>query len=427
MKKYYHPRIEQILTKMYLQQLQYYVLFYGFVDFYEHEPVGTMGVGLHRLNMVFMYNEKFLMRHNDPQLTYLMIHELYHLLFKHPARTGGRNPELANVAKDMVINHLIDTHYCGPRSWYDTEKKETVTLPPCAERPVITQEDIDKLTPEQLASNPNIKVGAPIGCFLPAEYLELVKNGEARLVWEEVYEWLLKTGRAKIHQVAFDSHGDGKPMSDAEKQVMAQLVEEATEKAKARASSAGSMPGHLKELLELDLKRPRGNNLKSISRLAASLRGTVKDPSYRRRNRKVEEVKGHKRVGHVLTVLHDWSGSMYGRHEAVVRELFREGYEYHFVGADTQVGNHFKVTRKEQLKKIPFNGGGGTILQPGVDFIKQNAPYKRNPLVILTDGELGDDCLDFTGFPHKVLIITTNLECKVRGGNVRQIKVEINE
>lgn len=49
------------------------------------------------------------------QISYLMVHEMYHIMLRHPARKKDRDPYLWNVVCDLFINKLIDDIYnCKP-------------------------------------------------------------------------------------------------------------------------------------------------------------------------------------------------------------------------------------------------------------------------------------------------------------------------
>ncbi|MFN9979518.1 MAG: DUF2201 family putative metallopeptidase, partial [bacterium] len=46
----------------------------------------------------------------------MLVHELLHAALLHSSRNGGRDPELWNVAADIVINGIIDEHaHGGPK------------------------------------------------------------------------------------------------------------------------------------------------------------------------------------------------------------------------------------------------------------------------------------------------------------------------
>lgn len=414
MKKHLHPRLEQVLTKMYVEdKLEYYVSFYGFVDFYEDPTCDTMWAGMRNLRLAFGYNKKFLEKQTDQQLKYLLIHELYHMLFRHGKRTTEEHDRnLSWVSKDMIINYLIDTHY----SAYVKPINDPPPAYKLASRPVYHKEDFEDPRLALSLLRQGSKPGDESGCVIDPEYLELVKKGEAALVWEQLYKFL-KEKQKDGGKPSFDEHEN---LSEEQEELLKRVVKEVSEKAKQMSQGRGGMPRHVGEHLELLLKTSKTNNIREIARATAALRGFVKEPSYRRPNRKVEGVKGHKRTGHAITVLHDWSGSMYGRHERVLSEIFRDGYELMFVGGDTGVMHVQKVTRKEQLKTI-VQQGDGTELMPSIQQIAADSKLNRNPLLILTDGET--DTLDFTSFPQKVLILSVNKECPVVGRPVKQILI----
>lgn len=407
MKKYTHPRITEILEKMLVDELYYFVAFFSFVDFYEAPGLGTFGTGIKNLKLAMLYDPEFLVQQSDEELKYLMIHELHHPLWRHTHRGNGRDKAFSNTVQDCIINYVIDTQF-GKDYTSSSGKKYTLSS-----RPTIHESDFANPVKAAALAQNGMKVGDETGCRIDPEYLKLVEAKEADLVFEPLYDWMKKNG--KMGPEPFDVHLE---LTEAEEELVKRLAKEVHEKSKQIARGQGA--GHIDQMLELMLKTSKTNNIRDIRKACQSVRGFLKEASYRRPNRKVEGVKGYRKTGHALTVLHDWSGSMTGSHETVLSELFRDGYELMVVGVDTQVNRVFKVSRKEQLCKIPFHGGGGTELQGAVEYVRKDAKLNKNPLVVLTDGYT--DTLDFTGY-GKVLILSTGRECPISGGNVKQILI----
>ena len=109
MSKKMHPKISECIQNFILRDsLMFYGYFLMNVNFYETRGLKTAGVNFRNLRMNFYYNPDFLDSLNEKEVAYLVIHELFHLLFNHPKRGKGYNHELANVAMDMTINELID-------------------------------------------------------------------------------------------------------------------------------------------------------------------------------------------------------------------------------------------------------------------------------------------------------------------------------
>lgn len=391
------PKIETELRELYLHGLEYYVHFLSFVDFYESNDVPTMGVTVKNYRMAFAYNPAFLAEQDPHSLRYLILHEADHLIWGHCKRIRGKNipHDHANIVQDMVINYNIDKYF--GHNYRKTEHSPAYKL---SSRPV----GVD---------------GKETGCRAPDEYIKLVESGKADMVFEPLYQWLKDNNKLENQPQPFDTHMD---MDEATQELLQRIVHEASEKAK--AASRGHKHGGIDAILALSLHQPKKDNLRQVRLHCQAIRGMVKFPSYRKPNRKVDGIKGNTKTGHAITCLWDWSGSMDGYHEIVASALYKDGYEINILGGDTAVGNIFKVTKKEQLKKIPFRGGGGTVLQPMVDFIRKDRKLNKAPLVVLTDGYT--DTLDFSGF-KRVLVLTAAGFVPLVGPQawVKQLKIEL--
>jgi len=132
--------------------LPYYGNFNLHIAFHEKDNIGTCGVNVTSTGMNFYYSPKFLEHLSQKEVNFITLHEDFHLLFDHPSRTstGQYQHRLANIAQDMIINHII---------W----------------------EDIS----HNFVEIPKDKDGRNMALFIPKDYPK-----EKKLIFEEVYEWL---------------------------------------------------------------------------------------------------------------------------------------------------------------------------------------------------------------------------------------------
>ena len=130
--------------------LPFYGNFNLFVNFHESKNIPTCGVNMTPSGMNFYYNSKFLQELSQKEVNFIVLHEDFHLLWDHPKRTitGQYDHKLANIAQDMIINHIIF-------------------------------EDIV----HDFIEIPKDKDGKNMALFVPKEY-----KGE--LIFEQLYEWL---------------------------------------------------------------------------------------------------------------------------------------------------------------------------------------------------------------------------------------------
>ena len=107
-----HPKlvkcIDEMMSDMVLL-LYYYGEFCQFINFEESNTVPRMGVTVTHQGMTCYWNRKFVDDTPQKHINFIVIHEIFHLLFDHPKRTrrGGYKHEMANVAQDMCINQAI--------------------------------------------------------------------------------------------------------------------------------------------------------------------------------------------------------------------------------------------------------------------------------------------------------------------------------
>lgn len=110
-----HPKISHAIEIMLVNPnlgLVYYGEFSQMINYYrvdESSHIKTAGVNFSKRGMNFYYNEKFVDSLTQEQVNFLVIHEIFHLIFRHSKRTimGGYNHDLSNIAQDQIINSII--------------------------------------------------------------------------------------------------------------------------------------------------------------------------------------------------------------------------------------------------------------------------------------------------------------------------------
>ena len=76
----------------------------------------------------------------------------------------------------------------------------------------------------------------------------------------------------------------------------------------------------------------------------------------------------------------------------------------------------------ESAAKIKIKGLGGTELNPAVKFILKDKRMKKNNLLILTDGEIGN--INLIGIKKTIILTTTNKNFQIKGKNYKIIKIK---
>jgi len=439
-----HEKLMNSIQAM-LIDLDYNMPFYGHyclhLNFHEQETIGTCAVNVTNKGMNFYYNSSFMDRLTDGQSNFLVLHEIFHLLFNHPKRTitGQYDHKLSNIAQDMIINHII---------WEDISHK--------------------------FVEIPKSEDGKNMALFVPKEY-----NGN--LIFEELYEWLKekkeqreqekqKNGDKKQDQ---DGDGDGdksygpngknpthgktdssgkkdenetidtysldKILDDLENggdgeyldkhigdevsnEMKEAMVKDVVEKLQAR----GLTPGNVEETLN-KLRKKRKDYLKEIKRAVSTLmNGTNKERTIVRPNRKgILGLKGNRKVKTCLNVILDTSGSMGNTFEKVLSYVYRSDITVNMIQADTEVKWVEKFMSDKKIERMKISGMGGTLLTPAIDYCVEH--FNDYPTVVLSDGYC--DHLDISKLRHKVLIISIGVEVPIAitNGKLKQILVDLNQ
>lgn len=108
-----HPRIEDLLTKIYTDytlrnSFGYYIEYYKYINFWKSSPntMDTAGVNVDKKGLNFFYNKVFINKCTDTELFFLLLHEVDHLLLNHGSREkmARFTHKKSNIAQDYVIN-----------------------------------------------------------------------------------------------------------------------------------------------------------------------------------------------------------------------------------------------------------------------------------------------------------------------------------
>ncbi len=222
-------------------------------------------------------------------------------------------------------------------------------------------------------------------------------------------------GEERNEQNTLDTHiGDEVPP-----EMKREVVEGVMQTLKNRGLSSGEI-----ETILNKLRKTRKDYLKEIKRTMSNhVFGTKKQKTIVRPNRRgIQGLKGHKKYRTEINCLLDTSGSMGGEFEKVLSYIFQNDIEINLIQVDAQVQDVIKIKEKRELERMRIKGLGGTVLQPGIDFMTDpRNKIHRNNTVILTDG--WTDSLDFKNVKGQTLILSTNQKCPITfdNGRVKQI------
>ena len=431
-----HPKIIASIDTMIsdaMLGLQFYGEFCQFINFKSYKPIKTCGVTVDVHGMKFYFNPEFVDELTQEEMNFIMLHEIFHLLWDHRSRSRklGYEHELSNVVQDMIINDIIKTDIVDKMKYKNKVNKRDVNF---ADIPV------------------NRKSKEAWILHKPEEY-------KGSLFFEEMYEWI-SDEKDKYDEWKSNckcdpdilckcNRSEGKepcscpecPVSNYLRSIFDQLemgilefldchlpcdlpeeyrrslIENIKNGLKARGLDK---TGDILETLE-KLTKSKRDHIKDIKIGINELFGNYKQKSMTKRNRRgIPGVKGKRKDAYALNVMLDVSGSMFGYFEKAISYIFQNGIKINIIQCDTEIKAYTVITSKAEFKKLKIYGGGGTTLQPGINYISGNKELNKLNTLVLTDGYCDD--LDVTKL-KKCMIITHGKACKVTG-KVKQIVVK---
>jgi predicted metal-dependent peptidase len=409
-----HPKIifsiDYMITDAVIK-LQYYGEFCQFINFKKTENISTCGVNVDIQGMRFYYNEDFLNEITQEEMNFIMIHEIFHLLWDHKSRElrCGFNHDLSNIVQDMIINEVIKTDII------ERIKKDNI---------------IDKRNAKfaEIPKSGDKKVWV---LTKPKEYT-------GRLIYEEMYLWLvnekkkyddwvvLKDSKCPVSDYLkslFEQIGmgledflDSHLPSDVPEEYKKSIIENIKNNLKNRGLESGEI---LKTIGKLN--KSKKDYLKDIKIGINELFGSFKEKSITKRNRRsIEGLKGKRKDSYALNVILDVSGSMEGYFEKSLSYVFQNNIILNIIQCDTKVKNFDVIKNKYEFKKYKITGLGGTSLQPGVNYIIDNKKLNKLNTLILTDGHC--PILNVKKL-KKVLVISIGEYVRIIG-KAKQIKIK---
>ena len=314
----------------------------------------------------FYYNSRFIMMLKQPEVVFLVAHEVLHVVYDHMDRRGDRDPQLWNIADDYAVNADLKKHRVG----------EFITTVPClydhkyADKPAeeiydILYENAEKIDIDQLVD------------MLLDEHLE----GEGE-------------GSGQGEGEGEDGKKGPVKMSKEEKDQLKQEIKEAILNS-AQTAGAGNTPAGVQRMI----KQFTNPVMPWSDLLNTNLTSTLSsDYSFQRVSRRswhMDAILPGMIPGEMIDVdiFLDMSGSIgYDQGTAFLSEVksIMETFTNYVLRVhcfDTQVYNYAEFTSDnlEDIEEYEIMGGGGTDFDCIFNYLKEEGRVP-NRLIVFTDG-----------------------------------------
>ena len=332
-------------------------------------PMQTMGVDA---KGTLYYSDEFVKKTSFDELKGVICHEVCHVAFQHIGRLHGRNPKIANVAQDVVVNMLV--------------VKSNLSLPK------------EAIPYDNYHDRSEIPIGGK------GKGKTIVVETVSEKIWEEVYAQLIKEldekdgdGSGSDRPGGFDhhDHASGEGMTQQEVDAQADHWRQRMVDAATRAKAQGKLPGGMERMID-ELTGAHVHWRELLLRYVKQFVNPV-DWAYDRPSRKSQVVDVFLprvvKESNEVEVIVDTSGSI-GQEELseFLSEIVGMAKSMQHIKmwvtfCDSEVGNRYEVDNGDipRILAMKPSGGGGTSMEAGLDFIK-----KHNPgipvAIVLTDG-----------------------------------------
>lgn len=326
------------------------------------------------------WNRKWVDTLSQEELTGVLCHETLHAAWLHPLRGRGRNRRIANIAMDIVINHvLIDGGFKLPPNHKDPKTgKETNLWGPQWDkyRNWMWEEVYEDL----------MKNAVKIKLKMPGESGGSGENGE-------------DDGDSDMWGIVIEPQGeDGKPLSDAEKAEFEQEMKIKVQQAATAAKARGRLPGGLEGLIEA-VGKPKVNWKDYIQNWVSG--HTPDDYTWVRPNRKwyanhdiyMPKIKLNGAGVGVLSI--DQSASVsddeqrqYACEIAGMIEMCNPDRVI-IILHDAIVQEVYEWEPGEDFTRLKVKGRGGTCITPTFQKLRE-LDVEPNWMIIFSDFEIGD-------------------------------------
>ena len=413
-----HPKILKAVEQMISDAMicmQYYGEFCQFINFRTWVDKPTCGVNVDLQGMSFYYNEEFVQSLSQECLNFVVVHEIFHLLWDHQSRIrrGGYDMEISNIVQDMIINHIIIKDVIGDIKSREKQIKRKISF----------------------IEIPTDKEGNIFVYVKPPEY-------KGQLIFEEMFEWFIEQ-KDLYDKWKNDGEKEECPVSDYMKKILdilesgdvkfldehlfsdvpEEFKKDIIDNVKRELSARGLLTNNDKLILS-KLTKKREDYTKEIKLSTNELFGSSKEKSITKRNRRsIEGLKGKRGESYSLNVLLDTSASMTGYFEKALSYIFQNDIEIELIQVDTEVKKFSKIKNKKQFTDLEIKGLGGTKISSGIKYIIENKKLRKLNLLILTDGFT--DVLDFTDYKGKCLILSLGKRCDYKNSNkIKQIIIK---
>ena len=278
-----------------------------------------------------LYNPDFIKDMPTEELTGLMAHEVWHVAYQHLTRLGGRDKVLWNVAGDYVINYmLVKADFRLPKEGLYDEQYANMTTEKVYDLIYDSSKDYSDFAPD------------------------LLESGEGT--------------------------GDAIGGKELTAQLTSIIVQAQTQSMMANKAQ-GEIPGEISRMID-NLINPKLDWRQLLSRYLSDRTNT--DYSWRRPNKRY--MPNHylpslysETIGNVVIAI-DTSGSVT---DEEIKELLTEVESiretYHpktltIIDCDYKIHAVHEINDYTDILSLPFTGGGGTAIEPVINYCNTNPP-----------------------------------------------------